>query len=359
MTISSLLQELRRDDIRVWTEGDTLRCTAPPGVLTPALRDRLRQDKDAIVQFLRAADALARQERAIVPMQPEGTRTPVFAVPGHNGNVFSFRSLVRELGEDQPFFGLQPPGVDGECKPLTSVEELAAYFAARIVAFRPDGPYIIVGHCAGGGIALELARQLLDRGADVPVLALFGSPYPTWFRVLPQMVEYLTPHVSWLRQHVRTLASLSNRERRLYVVAKIAERRHQRRVAREARDDAMADPVLVQRSRIEAATRKALRRFRPRRYPGRVAVFLPNREWRHRGHSMRWREVAGDCEMYIGPDGCEGDVMLHEPHVRLVAEQFRDCARRAEEAVGSGVRLGDREGVARGADSVISSGINS
>ena len=359
MTVPSLLQELRRDDIRVWTEGDTLRCTAPPGVLTPALRDRLRQDKDAIVQFLRAADALARQERAIVPMQPEGTRTPVFAVPGHNGNVFSFRSLVRELGEDQPFFGLQPPGVDGECKPLTSVEELAAYFAARIVAFRPDGPYIIVGHCAGGGIALELARQLLDRGADVPVLALFGSPYPTWFRVLPQMVEYLTPHVSWLRQHVRTLASLSNRERRLYVVAKIAERRHQRRVAREARDDAMADPVLVQRSRIEAATRKALRRFRPRRYPGRVAVFLPNREWRHRGHSMRWREVAGDCEMYSGPDGCEGDVMLHEPHVRLIAEQFRDCARRAEEAVGPRLRLGDGEGVARGVDSVISSGINS
>ena len=355
----ALLQQLRRDDIRVWTEGDTLRCTAPPGVLTPALRDRLRQEKDAIVQFLRAADALALQERAIVPMQPRGERTPVFAVPGHNGNVFSFRSLVRELGEDQPFFGLQPPGVDGECAPLTSVEKLAAYFATRIVAFRPDGPYVIVGHCAGGGIALELARQLVDRGADVTFLALFGSPYPTWFRLLPQMVESLTPHVAWLSQHVRALWSMSNRERRLYIAAKMAERRHQRRVAREARGDVVADPVMVQRSKVEAATRMALRRYHPRRYPGRTAIFLPNREWRHRGHSMRWREVADDCEMYTGPDGCEGDVMLHDPHVRRVAEQFRECVRRAEEAMGPWLRLGAGEGVARGVDSVISSGINS
>lgn len=354
MTVSSLLQELRRDDIRVWTEGDILRCTAPPGVLTPALRDRLRQEKAAIVEFLRAADALALQERAIVPMQPRGVRTPVFAVPGHNGNVFSFRSLVRELGEDQPFFGLQPPGVDGECEPLTSVEELAAYFVERIVAFRPDGPCVIAGHCAGGGIALELARRLLERGVPVTCLVLFGSPYPTWFRLLPQFVEQVTPYVAWVRQHVRMLASLSNRERRLYIAAKIAERRQQRRVAREARDDVAADPVMVQRSKIEAATRKALRGYHPRRYPGRVAVFLPNREWRHRGHSMRWREVADDCEMYTGPDGCEGDVMLHEPHVRRVAEQFRECVRRAEEAAEAA-----GEGVAGGVDSVISSGINS
>jgi len=359
VTVSSLLRELRRDDIRVWAEGDTLRCTAPPGVLTPALRDRLRQEKDAIVQFLRAADALALQERAIVPMQPRGERTPVFAVPGHNGNVFSFRSLVRELGEDQPFFGLQPPGVDGECEPLTSVEELAAYFATRIVAFRPDGPCIIAGHCAGGGIALELARQLLDRGAPVTFLALFGSPYPTWFRFLPQLVEYLTPHAAWVSQHVRTLASLSNRERRLYIAAKIAERRHQHRVAREAREDAAADPVMVQRSKIEAATRRALRRYHPRRYPGRVAVFLPNRGWQRRGHSMRWLEVAGDCEMYSGPDGCEGDVMLHEPHVRLIAEQFRGYARRAETAFAPRLRPGEGEGVASDAESITSSSVTS
>jgi len=168
--VPTFLEELRRRDIQVWADGDQLRCNAPTGVLTPELRDQLRQRKSAIVEFLRSTEALARQERAIVPLQPRGQRVPVFAVPGHNGNVFSYRFLAQHLGDDQPFFGLQPPGVDGQSEPLTCVEELAAYFAAQIRAFRPDGPYAIAGHCAGGTIAFELARQLLQQGAAITVL---------------------------------------------------------------------------------------------------------------------------------------------------------------------------------------------
>ncbi|HKB81588.1 MAG TPA: thioesterase domain-containing protein, partial [Burkholderiales bacterium] len=126
------------------------------GVLTAELRDQLKRRKREILEYLLKAGTLARQQRAIVPLQPRGTRTPVFAVGGHNGDAFCFRALVQHLGEDQPFFGLQPPGVDGHGEPLASVEELAAYFAAQIRAFRPNGPCIIAGYC-GGTIAFELA----------------------------------------------------------------------------------------------------------------------------------------------------------------------------------------------------------
>ncbi|HET9709313.1 MAG TPA: alpha/beta fold hydrolase [Gemmatimonadales bacterium] len=338
MIVPTFLEELRSRNIQVWAEGDHLRCTAPSGVLTPALRDQLRQEKSAIVHFLRSAEALARQERAIVPLQPKGVRVPMFAVPGHNGNVFSFRFLAQQLGEDQPFFGLQPPGVDGEREPLTRVEELAAYFAVRIRAFRPDGPYIIAGHCAGGAIAFELARQLLQQGAAISFLALFSSPYPTWFRRVPQLRERLALHAEWFRNHVRALASLSNGERRRYITAKLAERRRQRSVRREAARDAAPDPVLVHRARVEAATLSALRRYIPHRFAGRVALFYPNSEWLRPGSAMlRWRGLASDWEEYCGPDDCEGDVMLHEPHVRLVAEQLQGCSRRVAMKVGGGV----------------------
>ncbi len=346
MIVPAFLEELRSRNIRIWAEGDQLRCAAPTGVLTPALRDQLRRDKSAIVQFLCSAEALARQERAIVPLQPRGQRVPVFAVPGHNGNVFSFRFLAQQLGEDQPFFGLQPPGVDGECEPLTRVEELATYFAARIRAFRPDGPYTIAGHCAGGAIAFELARQLVQQGAAITFLALFSSPYPTWFRRVPQLLERLAHQAEWLSHHVRMLASLSNRERRLYITAKLVERRRQRGVRREAPEDVAPDPVMIQRAKVEAATLTALRRYIPHHFAGRVALFFPNREWLRRGNSMlRWRGVAGDCEEHYGPDGCEGDVMLHEPNVRMIAEQFQGCSRRIEMKVApSGCEQGSAVG---------------
>jgi len=92
--VPTLLQELRSRDIRVWAEGDQLRCTAPTGVLTPELREQLRERKTDIVEFLRSAESLAQQQRGIVPLQPRGTRAPVFGVPGHNGDVFCYSSWV-------------------------------------------------------------------------------------------------------------------------------------------------------------------------------------------------------------------------------------------------------------------------
>lgn len=324
MSVPTLLLELRRRNIEVWAEDDQLKCAAPTGVLTPDLRDRLRQEKGAIVQFLRSADALARQQRGIVPLQPRGERIPVFAVPGHNGNVFSFRFLAQQLGEDQPFFGLQPPGVDGECDPLTDLEALAAYFAEQIRAFRPEGPCIIVGHCAGGGTAFELARQLVRQGTPVPFLALFGSPYPTWFRTRPQILHRVSVITKWIRQHLDALASLTNRERARYIAAKLAERWQQWR-ARRTPEGRVADPEGVQRAKVERATIAALRGYDPGRYVGRVGLFLPSWAWRRRAYALDWREVASEVEEYHGTEGCQTEVMLHEPHVGKVAEQFREC----------------------------------
>jgi thioesterase domain-containing protein len=98
-----------------------------------------------------------------VPLQANGPRVPVFGVAGHNGDVFCYRILAQCLGEEQPFYGLQPPGLDGEGEPLERVQDLAAYFARQILAFRPAGPCTLAGFCAGGTVAFELAQQLAAR----------------------------------------------------------------------------------------------------------------------------------------------------------------------------------------------------
>ena len=65
MTIPALLAELRSRDIRVWADGDRLRCNAPAGVLTPELRDQLRQRKGEILEFLRGPAELSFSQQRL------------------------------------------------------------------------------------------------------------------------------------------------------------------------------------------------------------------------------------------------------------------------------------------------------
>jgi len=59
VTVSTQLAEWRAQDIHVWVDGDQLRCNAPPGKLTPELRDQLRQHKSEILEFLRGPTELS------------------------------------------------------------------------------------------------------------------------------------------------------------------------------------------------------------------------------------------------------------------------------------------------------------
>jgi len=329
MSVPALLAELRGRDIQVWADGDRLKCNAPAHVLTPEVRDQLQQHKRDILEFLRSAGELARQQRAIVPLQPRGNDTPIFAVAGHNGDVFCYRALAKHLGDDQPFYGLQPPGLDGHSEPLARVEDLAAYFAAQIRAFRPDGPCIIAGFCAGGSIAFELATQLLQQHVPIRFLALFGAPFPTLYRPLPQLRLRLRHQLERVVRHSRALASLSIGELRLYV----AERLHNLRAQRAVERPANTDPVLVHRARVERVTIAAARRYLPRYFAGRVSLFLPCKEWRHSlAEPLRWRSVAQNAEEYSGPDGCNTDTMLREPYAPAFAVLFRQCRARTNES---------------------------
>lgn len=315
------LMQLRERDIQVWADGDRLRCNAPAGALTPELRQELQQRKHEILKFLRSAETLAGQQRAIVPLQSNGAAAPIFAAPGHNGDVFCFRSLAQHLGPDQPFFGLQPPGLDGHGKPLERIEDLASYFAGQIRSLHPQGPCIIAGYCAGGTIAFELARQLLQNGVDVRLLALFGSPFPTWYRFLPQLRELFARTKDRAVRHTRAMLTLPAKKRREY----IAERLHSRHAGQTAAA-ATKDPVLLWREKVGKATLAAIRRYQPAPFSGRLGLFWPSLEWPTARHALAmWLSHSPGAEKFFGPDGCDGAVMLREPHVAVFAKLFKQC----------------------------------
>jgi thioesterase domain-containing protein len=318
MNLLDFLAALRERDIQISADGDRLRCNSSVGALTPELRDELCKRKAEILKFMRSAESLAGQQRGIVPLQPHGTATPIFAVAGHNGDVFCFRALAQHLGADQPFFGLQPPGLDGDREPLSRVEDLAAYFTTQIRAIRPAGPYIIAGYCAGGTIAFELARQLFRSGAEIQILGLFGSPFPTSYRLLPQLRLRFGQTAERVIRHTRALASLPLAERWAY----IAERLNNRKVERAAARRAGLEPVLVWRDKVGRATLAAIRRYTPGLFSGPLNLFWPCEDCG--GEALaQWPLVAQDSEKFFGPDGCDGANMLREPYAATFAELFR------------------------------------
>src|SRR5690242_944493 len=54
-SLIDLLADLRAKGVTLSLEGESLKCSAPPGVLTPALKTELRDQKPALLTFLRAS----------------------------------------------------------------------------------------------------------------------------------------------------------------------------------------------------------------------------------------------------------------------------------------------------------------
>ncbi len=133
---------------------------------------------DAIADILRE-DVKEVSFSCLVPMRETGTKLPFFCVHGAGGNIMIFQDLCKNLGDDQPFYGLQAQGLDGESEPLTSVEAMAAQYLSEIRQVQPKGPYIFGGMCLGGLIAYEMAQQTVAAGEEVALVILLDARNPS------------------------------------------------------------------------------------------------------------------------------------------------------------------------------------
>ncbi|VEP15783.1 conserved hypothetical protein [Hyella patelloides LEGE 07179] len=141
----------------------------------------------------------------LVPIQPNGSKTPFFCLPGAGGNVIYLNQLARHLGSDQPFYGLQSLGLDGISEPFTQVTDIATYYIKAIQTVQPQGPYFLGGHSFGAKVAWEMSQQLQSSGHRVALLAIIDAPapsstdkpvgvdwdYATWMTQIASVVERL------------------------------------------------------------------------------------------------------------------------------------------------------------------------
>src|SRR5262249_20922863 len=103
---------------------------------------------------------------------------PFFCIHPAGGTVFCYKELSNLLGPEQPFYGLQARGLNGEQAPATRVEDMAADYIDALRTVQPAGPYALGGWSIGGVVAFEMARQLEAQGQRVDRLALLDSDFP-------------------------------------------------------------------------------------------------------------------------------------------------------------------------------------
>jgi thioesterase domain-containing protein/acyl carrier protein len=134
---------------------------------------------EAVARQLRDGGGDAGPWSPLVPIRTTGLGAPLFCVPGAAIDAISLHPLAHAFGDDHPFFGIQPRGLDGRLEPHRSVEAMAAAVVEVMRATQPRGPYYLGGHSFGTHVAFEASQQLAEAGCEVALLALLDAEAST------------------------------------------------------------------------------------------------------------------------------------------------------------------------------------
>ena len=268
---------------------------------------------------------------SLVPIQPSGSKPPLFLVHGAEGNVLLYRQVARHLGLDQPVYGLQSHGLSGDGSFETTVHDMAAQYIKEVMNEQPNGPYFLGGYCLGGIIAFEMAQQLTALGKPVEIVIMLDT-YITGplskIRVLLQAPIHLSQNLLF---HLANVVSLPAKDRRAFLSEKvdISLVRCQVRIHAmyhmlnrlvNGKKQYTYPHLVAKRLNDQAADR-----YVPAPYSGRVAVVRSKGYFLGlRSPSLGWDAfVRNGLEIHELPVYPRG--MLIEPFCRFLANALRAC----------------------------------
>ena len=114
---------------------------------------------------------------SLIPIQTRGSRLPLFCVARPNVNALGYLMLSRELGSDQPVYGLQvqleeDPDLDFSDEQYRNT---ASEYIRAMKTVQAHGPYNLIGQCQGAYIAYEMVQQLERSGEEVVFLGILDA----------------------------------------------------------------------------------------------------------------------------------------------------------------------------------------
>jgi len=240
--------------------------------------------------------------------------------------VIGFSDLGRRLSPEQPLYGLQAPHMDVDHGPLR-IEDMARTYLEEIRTVQPEGPYVVGGWCLGGDVAFEMAQQLREAGSEVALVLMVDNARADEPETPVGLERVLRRASGRLSMEWANLAEVPRGGRGSYAAARTARLARQAGSALErlvTNDDGVAPFGLAhsrsyRQEQIAAGHIKAYWKYRPRPYPGAVAIFRAQR--RPLGQagdpSLGWGPfVTGQMTLYELPGHRIG--LLTEPRARHV-----------------------------------------
>ncbi len=241
----------------------------------------------------------------LVPLQPNGSQSPLFFVPAGYGDLLAFQDVAHALGSDQPVYGLQP----ASAKQVKTIRQMSIYrlvsaYMTEIKKVQPTGPYQLGGYSVGGIIAVELARELLRQGEKVGLLVVFDPPshVPFW--------------LDWFYAALYRLCLLT----RLTSLVRPIRSKFIQRLFHAVFDEGLRTHTTVAREHRVAT------------YPGRITHFRASLSQTGlvslKPMGWFWRRIAQDgVEVHWIPGTHYG--MLRGAGAGVVVDELYDCLRRA------------------------------
>ncbi|EED20740.1 NRPS-like enzyme, putative [Talaromyces stipitatus ATCC 10500] len=112
---------------------------------------------------------------AIVPLQTQGTKTPLFCIHPGSGDIIVFIALAAHF-PTRPVYAVRTRGYNPNERLFTSIRETVETYVRHIRQMQPKGPYAIAGYSLGSTIAYEVAKELEAQGQEVRFLASIDFP---------------------------------------------------------------------------------------------------------------------------------------------------------------------------------------
>jgi acyl transferase domain-containing protein/thioesterase domain-containing protein/acyl carrier protein len=284
----------------------------------------IRQLSALIAGKQQPAPAAQKSWSTLVPIQPNGSRTPLFCVHAVGGDVIFYEQLARALGPEQPFYAIRSALITREDQTRTTIEELASIYVSEMRAFYPQGPYFIGGASYGGLVAFEMAKQLHAQGVPPALLIMFDTSVPNSEEIVPPTARATTFWQNLRQQGVPYLARKAEVKRKYW--AEKLDRRAQIAACAAYHLAGRRLPVNLRYFEIDEAHRQALAHYIFRPYEGKITVIRaedrgPEVLGKREDPTLGWGKLAGTLEMIDVPT--RHMFMLFEPYVTTFAARLK------------------------------------